>query len=209
MAERIAFRLEDAGLQSVVVCERLGECALLGGQSALQSGHLLAQLVSLPLFHAQVISQLGQLQAGRVGAAVLGQGASGPQRVAFGSALQGSHILKTTIVVFSRAHEGEDSTMDLRRAELRFSLGTIRGVPPLGVVDAVGAPLEDRLPNQGGGLGSAKPDMGCLSAERDRGPDLLGVERPDSEALRGLACGCPGRSFSFLSLGACRAAFVF
>ena len=52
-------------------------------------------------------------------------------------------------------------------------------------------------------------DKGRLSAGRDIGPDLLGVERPDSEALRGLACGCPGRSFSFLSLGACRSAFVF
>ena len=38
--------------------------------------------------------------------------------------------------------------MDLRRAELRFSLGAIMGVPPLGVVDPSGAPLEDRLPNQ-------------------------------------------------------------
>ena len=167
MAERVAFCLEDAGLQSVVVCGRLGECALLGGQSALQGGHLLAQPVSLPLFHAQVISQPGQLQAGRVGAAVLGQRASGPQRSAFGPALQGSHISETTMIMFSRFHEDEDSTMDLRRAELRFSLGTIMGVPPLGVVDPVGAPLEDRLPKRGRGLGSTKPNKGCLSAREE------------------------------------------
>ena len=106
VAGRIAFCLEEAGLQSVVVCERLGEGALLGGQSALEGGHLLAQLVSLPLFRAQVVSQPGQLQAGRVGAAVLGQGASGPQRVALCSALQGSHTSKTTVAAFQQDSRG-------------------------------------------------------------------------------------------------------